>query len=130
MAPFRAISPSIPVPFLAHAVHAVRCRHDLYRGATAVQTWCDRLGRGRADTLARAARPGASIGTGMSSGPHGGSVHRQRRRNGGSSISGNIGAGILKRYIVTLDSGIPIMYLKPVTVASTTSTLRSRGALG
>lgn len=33
------------------------------------------------------------------------------------SIAGNIGAGILKRYIVTLDYGHQTMYVKPVTVA-------------
>ena len=32
------------------------------------------------------------------------------------SIAGNIGAGILKRYIVTLDYNHTTMYLKPVTI--------------
>jgi hypothetical protein len=33
------------------------------------------------------------------------------------SLAGNIGAGILKRYIVTLDYNHQMMYVKPVTVA-------------
>ena len=36
-----------------------------------------------------------------------------------ASIAGNIGAGILKRYIVTLDYGHTTMYLKPITVPVT-----------
>ncbi|MGD0141811.1 MAG: aspartyl protease family protein [Rhizomicrobium sp.] len=35
----------------------------------------------------------------------------------GGAIAGNIGAGILKRYIVTLDYEHTTMYLKPVTMA-------------
>jgi hypothetical protein len=34
---------------------------------------------------------------------------------GDASIAGNIGAGLLKRYVVTLDYGHAMMYLKPVT---------------
>jgi len=90
--------------------------HDLYRGATAVDAvtgW----GVG-GPTRSRVLR-----GQTLSLGPV--SVERpvvevSTDKEGGMadpSISGNIGAGILKRYIVTLDYGHLIMYLKPVTVA-------------
>ncbi|HEY5336768.1 MAG TPA: aspartyl protease family protein [Rhizomicrobium sp.] len=37
--------------------------------------------------------------------------------NASNTISGNIGGGVLKRFIVTLDYGHTTMYLKPVTTA-------------
>jgi len=88
--------------------------HDLYKGATtvdAVTGWGiggptrSRVLRGQTLALGpdTVQRPVAEVSTdkaGAMADP---------------SIAGNIGAAILKRYIVTLDYGHQMMYLKPVT---------------
>ena len=90
--------------------------HDLYRGATpvdAVTGWGiggptrARVLRGQAFSFGpeTIARPVVEVSTDKAG------------ANADPSTTGNIGAGILKRYIVTLDYNHQVMYLKPVTVA-------------
>ena len=90
--------------------------HDLYRGATVVDavTGWGIGGPSRARVL-----HGQTLSLGSMS------VERpvvevstdKEGAMADPSIAGNIGAGILKRYIVTLDYGRTTMYLKPATVA-------------
>ena len=89
--------------------------HDLYRGTTpvdAVTGW----GIG-GPSRARVLR-GAPLSFGAEAVPS--PVVEVSTDKAGAmadpSIAGNIGAGILKRYIVTLDYDHATMYLKPVTV--------------
>lgn len=88
--------------------------HDLYRGATSVDAVAG-WGIG-GPSRARILR-GQPLTLGSET-VHGPIVEVSTDKAGAMadpSISGNIGAGILKRYIVTLDYGHSTMYLKPAT---------------
>ncbi|HEX4158900.1 MAG TPA: aspartyl protease family protein [Rhizomicrobium sp.] len=101
------MSLSLSAPFAA--------AHDLYRGATAADAV---TGWG----IGGPSRSRVLRGQALSFGPE--TVERpvvevSTDRAGAQadpSIAGNIGAGILKRYIVTLDYNHQTMYVKPVTV--------------
>jgi hypothetical protein len=101
------MSLSLTAPFAA--------AHDLYRGTTpvdAVTGWGiggptrARVLRGRELSLGpvMVERPVVEVSTDTTG------------AQADPSIAGNIGAGILKRYIVTLDYNHQTMYVKPVTV--------------
>lgn len=91
-------------------------QHDLYRGATAVDavTGWGVGGPSRARVLR-----GAALSFGRVSVEHP-VVEVSTDKEGAMadpSVAGNIGAGILKRYIVTLDYGHQMMYVKPAAAA-------------
>ncbi|HEY3638662.1 MAG TPA: aspartyl protease family protein, partial [Rhizomicrobium sp.] len=88
--------------------------HDLYRGATAVDAVTGWGVGGPTRSRVLHGQP-LSLGSETVQSPV---VEVSTDKSGATvdpAVAGNIGAGILKRYIVTLDYGHQVMYLKPVT---------------